>query len=825
MEKIKQQNTLQFVLGEETRPKVDFMEDGIATINIESSIFYKQYSLAMTSIAELVAYNKALKGKEMQNEHFIHNNIIVFNGDRGSGKTSCMLSVKELLCNGHLKQKCLSKLDITDVQRNVLTDTDFFSTKIIEPIFFDEKHNILELFIGTLFGNFREFGKHLSQEKRYVLLELFSNAKKDLSLLNGSVNLSEDDNLEQLDDLVASMNIKKSLWELVGKYLEIMYPSSNAQLVLCIDDIDLNMTEGYHMIDQIRKYLNIPGLIILLAIKMDQLANVIRIKYSKDYEPLLKQNHENNEDEKKYEEIINQIVERYITKLFPLSQRITMPAVEDILKRNMNLLMENGEFGYTLSPLKNGILELIFSRTRMLFYNSDRQVSFIIPRNLRELLNFLHFLYNMKNAQNHTEAIPNIIHFKNYFYGTWCANNLKENDLLFMRKTQYFLTAININSSIINFLKERFPIFAELENKENDKDSHIRELAYILNKENIMFNLSLGDVMACLDWLNKVCNKDEDLKLLFAIKTFYSMVLYENFKYKDEILAEEDLSKREIINKQTLTKNETNYGDIVNGAFFNSEYMNVAPYEKDNSLSRCRRIIDNKLLMALFEYLKNEDESPLLALNISEIEKANQKLLQQILEFFILTTSFVYEAKDKDKDDILPKYRRRNEVYYERIISPKRKFICFDILSIFYNLLNVEKTYERFNFPRKWDKRLYQEMLGQIKGVDKLKVEKLLYKVNLRNVEVIEQISYLLQRNRPDSGTDSIELYKKIFETLASYKNQTYDSVDIGYECFSALVEFFERLSKTKTEKEIFERIYFDKEYSESKESQWKTVI
>ena len=113
-----------------------------------------------------------------------------------------------------------------------------------------------------------------------------------------------------------------------------------------------------------------------------------------------------------------------------------------------------------------------------------------------------------------------------------------------------------------------------------------------------------------------------------------------------------------------------------------------------------------------------------------------------------MTTSFVYEAKDKDKDDILPKYRRRNEVYYERIISPKRKFICFDILSIFYNLLNVEKTYERFNFPKKWDKRLYQEMLGQIKGVDKLKVEKLLYKVNLRNVEVIEQISYLLQRNR-----------------------------------------------------------------------------
>ena len=115
----------------------------------------------------------------------------------------------------------------------------------------------------------------------------------------------------------------------------------NSQLVLCIDDIDLNMTEGYQMIDQIRKYLNIPGLVILLAIKMDQLANVVRIKYSKDYEALL--NHRDYVDENKYKEIINQIAERYITKLFPLNQRISMPAVEEILKRDMKIFRENGE--------------------------------------------------------------------------------------------------------------------------------------------------------------------------------------------------------------------------------------------------------------------------------------------------------------------------------------------------------------------------------------------------------------------------------------------------------------------------------------------------
>jgi len=827
---------LQFVLGEETRPKVDFQEKGITPIAIEHSIFYKQYSLAMTSIAELIAYNKVLKEKNVQNEHSIRNNIIVFNGDRGSGKTSCMLAVKEMLCSNNAKQKYLSDLEITNAQKEVLNNTNFYPTEVLDPIFFDENHNILELFIGTLFSSFKTIGKEVGQEKRYALLELFSKAKRNLSLLNKN-GISDDDNLEQLDDLVASMNIKKSLWQLVEKYLEFVYPSENSQLILCIDDIDLNMTEGYQMIDQIRKYLNIPGLVILLAIKMDQLANVIRIKYSKDYEALLKNG--NQVDENKYKEIINQIAERYITKLFPLKQRISMPAVEDILKRDMKIFQEDGKkVVENLTPLKGGILKMIYSRTRMFFYNSDRQVNFIIPRNLRELLNFLHFLCTMKEAKDHIEAIPNIIHFKSYFYGTWCTNNLKEDDLAFMRTTQHFLTAVNINSSIIHYLKERFSILAELENKESDKDSHIKELSYILNKENIIFNLSLGDVMACLDWLGKVCQKDEDLKLLFAIKVFYSMALYENFKYKDEILNENEKFENEIINKQTLTTNETNYGDIVNGNFFNSEYMNVAPYDKEG-ISRCRRVIDNKLLAYILSLFNKESfetryakagkkieiriKIPELDFEINEvirqkIAKSDRDKLRKILEFFILTTSFVFDAKEIEKGEILPKYRRRNEVYYEKKISNNRKYICFDILSIFYNLLYVNKAYDRFGLSVLDENSLYADVLEHVNTAKPEKRKELLhYKLNIRNVEMLEQISYLLQRKRPDSGADSVELYKKMFSTLSDYSIQTYDNVikSIDYGFFKAITVFLDELSGV--EKDVFESIFYEKDSAHGK--------
>ena len=46
------------------------MENGITSIAVENSIFFEQYSLALTSIAELVAYNKALRDTNAEVSRF-----------------------------------------------------------------------------------------------------------------------------------------------------------------------------------------------------------------------------------------------------------------------------------------------------------------------------------------------------------------------------------------------------------------------------------------------------------------------------------------------------------------------------------------------------------------------------------------------------------------------------------------------------------------------------------------------------------------------------------------------------------------------------------
>ena len=98
----------------------------------------------------------------------------------------------------------------------------------------------------------------------------------------------------------------------------------------------------------------------------------------------------------------------------------------------------------------------------------------------------------------------------------------------------------------------------------------------------------------------------------------------------------------------------------------------------------------------------------------NQIAGSNREKLRKILEFFILTTSFVFDAKDNEKGEILPKYRRRNEVYYEKNILYNRKYICFDILSIFYNLLNVSKAYERFGLSVRTENSLYAAVLQHV---------------------------------------------------------------------------------------------------------------
>lgn len=940
MENIK---TFNFVLGEETRPKIESFNN---REDIQNSIFFEQYKKALECIADFVMQSPNDSQNQSDNANFTkqqsYNNIFVFIGDRGSGKTSCMLTVNDILTSNNNFNNTINSIfeeipmpeqkdnketlilkkkrerirnEINEYYKNIrstFSEYRFLNCGTIDPTLFDNKHNILELFIGTLYKKISDYIKkqdYFQYNSKYdKIVKAFQDVKEHLTLLMEARQQSEyEDALQDIHDLTSVIDIKHDINTLINYYLSYIEESTssrNTKLVLSIDDIDLNMSNAYTMIEQIRKYLSHPNLIILMAIKMGQLANVIRINYFNEFKVLLKQERDTKEINNNYQETINEIVERYMVKLFPLNQRIYLPDIEKILNKKMVVYKPDKYRKYTKIEdsdneiLKYQILNLIYLKFRILFYNTPQKTSYIVPRNLRELLNLITLLYKLDDAPTHVEASRNQPFFKQYFENIWCKNNLDEQGQQIIRRLRKMRDAIGLNKTTIQLLHQRFIKVID----EGKSDNTDKEIVNIVNPANMMYNISLGDMIAYLSWLEKICYDDYDMKLLFAVKTFYSFKLYESYRNANysstEYQTKEEKEELTIINQDPLPFNLTEYEDILSGSFLNSQYIDVAPDEK-NIISRSRRIINIQSINNLIKLLSSHKEGisrdyPLI-INKFYQKYHNQipELLQKDLEFFMLTSVYIADSKDikERKDNATPieqskNFRTQKAIYYKFNVALNRKYLCIDVLSIFYNLLDVERTYRRYeaynpesewhkgtssdglytnilkyicigefldvlrslnikkiptqkevltningqeniedicretwnllnNMQRNIMKSAYEECFHRIKEWDEKTAQeyeqKLRYKIHIRNVELLQQIAFLLELKRKDGSSDNISILKEIFNALGNFKIIIHNENNISFEFFNAVRDFLDDNLKyfpRNLEYNVFNKLY-----------------
>lgn len=355
---------LYFNIGQESRPVIEKLTEQ----NVKKSLFFEQYKNAFDSLS---SYLKVLKNKdEEENEPL--NNIFAFIGERGAGKTSCMLSVANELTNK-------SENSILDNYQEVKKLT-FHKLSMIDPSFFDEKHGIIAEILASLYNEYRITEKSNNSFEKTEILGKFADLQKDFNCLLASDAEKPYDDLEQLVSLSAAVNLRANFGELVTMFMKYI-GKPDGKLIIMIDDIDLHTNQATIMVEQIRKYLVQPNVVILLAIKLDQLAMLKRQQYTIEYKELL-------EKGKVSEEVIDEMVERYLTKLIPFDQRIFMPTAQEFLGWELTIKSIQGETE-DFSSVRMAIPELIFRKTRYLFYNTALKTSYIVPRNLRELRSLL----------------------------------------------------------------------------------------------------------------------------------------------------------------------------------------------------------------------------------------------------------------------------------------------------------------------------------------------------------------------------------------------------------------------------------------------------
>lgn len=754
------------------------------------------------------------------------NNIISFLGDRGTGKTSCLLSIKKI---------------IEDRNRSGISADEFKEIEfmpIIDPSFFDDNHNILEIFIGELYRNFRIISKdwnrkHKSEQEDLKDLQgYFTGVKKALKYIDQS-NRNFDDEHSELLSLSDGVNLSVLIGNLISSYLKV---TNKHFLVVSVDDIDMHHNHAFEMMEQIRKYLIQWNVAVLLAAKHEQLQHSVCRDLFKGYKDVV-------DKSISYGDIM-EMAERYLNKFLPMDQRMFMPGHKEFYDSYPLTIISKGtdKEPDKYSSVQFAVLSLIFQKCGYLFYNSDDQSSLIIPRNLRELRHLITLLYNMESRHDGKEVHEtNKALFKNYFFDQWLH--------LFPQRHREWLTSliresdlVKINKIVISYLAKTYnlvPSYLYEEPEEFDSlDSDTKRLCEIVNESNKLGNLSIGDVIFVLDKIIDISDSSDTYTLIFFIKTLYSMLIYEAY---DALSSEATEKERENERENELPKLrkapnfvKDDYFRIVGYNFFNLTGETFLPPASGSRTSREIVPIDGlKLFNEIREILDTKDDF------IAGSVVNDERLRFNLVEFFILTTYRKFESKSGEyKASEIDFWRAAPHTMYFRQIPTNTRNLLFDVTAPFVNMINPEAAYRRFDskffdLALSYKDSILNKLYNHYRRYQGKRNEKadLMSRIAIRNIEVLCDIQNWLKHQRftlRPEGNGDIGLLRNFYRLFGSstnrYQIKTYDEIppdkhqsikyhDIDFRPLAILENFLSELIEADKNEQstiinVFKRIY-----------------
>lgn len=823
---------LLFTKGDETRPKLENLRDEEI---LKSSIFADIYDSAFSLIKEISESTKEQNNKNNRER----NNIIAFIGERGSGKTSCLKSIYYSLEKQQNNPRPYPINEINVSYNNQLP--------IIDPSYIDEQSNIIEIVIAHMFSTFKREvndNRHSFEgdklEKKRELVKKFQNVKEALDCTNVRYSrFASNDSIEQLSKLASGSNLHNSMEELVKCYLDYFKSEDdNAQqmLVIAIDDLDVQTNHTYQMVEQIRKYLIIDNVIILMGVKLVQLSDLIKKKFVEDFK-----------DKNNYltlNEQIDDMVARYLMKLLPLSHRLNLPMYTEI--PNIELEVKGDNVGKIDGlTIEDATLKIIYAKTHMMFYNTYEHNSMIVPLNLRELLNLLSMITSMRSLHEISSdkersdiKRKNREKFRHYFVESWCLDKLSSKQCFFIKEVES-CDAANINKFIIDYL------YREYESIFRDEKCKIDKA--IVNLHNRGYNVSIADVYYILDHLIGI-DESSIKRLVFAIKTIYSIRLYDAFyemmsqeslDLHSKLLADYQIKDNQIKSKAYKAINKNNH-------MFDYEKMIGGNMLYIDSTKDClyTGVVSTSVLQTIYNGIVEKYNS-LPDKSYKQIQSRLDVNAFNVFEFFLLSTN--YYSK--------PSYARTNKLCHYNSFPvrgyPSTGYMTFNFTSIMSNIIRYYNLYRKYKHMAESNIYYNNESFNTFFDiVHKLEEKSLIYKiitkvgekvddryeviedVAIHNIEVLELLEdYLGNINKlrlPQGDNENPNRVLKFIDNLSYFKyyrytGDTYDMYkDFGYKCISVICESLNKMNAEA--KELFYYIYNTSSYEKPDSNNSKPI-
>lgn len=766
---------LTFKIGEETRPvklNKDSYKDNLLSIQI---------SKALELVEEFFPVNKE-NVKNNSNDIPV-NKTISFLGDRGTGKSSCLKSLVNILSE---KRKDICLLEP------------------VEPAYFDKHRNIMELIIGTMFRKYENWLDEQQDASRHnLLVELgraFQEVKRDLQYIVSDC-CQEDSELEDLQGLASSIGLGASVNKLVDAFL---FMEKKDYMLITIDDIDLNASLAFEMAEQIRKYLIMDKVVVCIAGKSEQLSDAIRQSYIHLYKQLLDHGQISIDE-------ISAMTEAYMVKFLPIYSRIYMPTQDDYVDCRL-VIVDNTDNKHEYESVKIALLELIFVKTRFLFYNSEGQTSLIVPTNLRELRALMLMLFMMPNYDKKAEMGKEVTNkenknaFLNYFFNTWTTclspnNRIFANLLIKEKEPSLF------NHLVINELKRKFKLSDVVSNPS------VPDWSILMKESCVNYNLSIGDVTVVMDYVSNTRTDIETRRLLFFIKSLYSIRLYQ---YYDELtdalhmeIAEQqnEREKRTPELRNNVLQGVSKLSQLIGGSFYTISGDQVIRPERNPDRTRERGLLDGEEIKKLINEIGDALQ-----------DDASKKKLR-LVEFLMLISSHYFYTKSSNINNEEPSnsYRERSEVYYTRNLSSAGN-IRYDVTAPFFNLIDIKATYNRFSrtifsVAENCEDSLYRKMLAfcnenKDAGEDGIKQRhNYLSATTIRNMEICGDLYQSMLSNRDKCDEKSMaRQFHEFYKGIADYGISSYDyDDDERYEIkllpFKIISDFLDEISDEELEK------------------------
>ena len=470
--------------------------------------------------------NAAGKNKEGEPNHATeHNNIIVFTGDRGSGKSTVMRTfIKEI------KEKPRKDGDNSTEENKSI----HILMPIIDPTVFAEDERLIGAIVSHIFDAVKtamdDPNERPNNEATRKVYECCDSVHAALKVVYTGVKVAvqnEIDSLESLERLTSTTLLRVKLHDLFEKF---MIWGGYGTLIIPIDDLDMKLQGNYDLLEEIRNYLCKQGVVVVMSVKFEQLTDSIEQHFKEQLKGLPPTS--NALDAQPAE-----MASKYLQKLLPTPRRIALPVFRAERLPNYKVKIfaspeqdpEKGAEG----NLVNKFLELIYRKTGIVLVKNHDESHGLLPHNLRALNHLFNMLTRLKDIGNfedkskRAELEHNLNRIEEWVLDSACSNSVPRGLARIAREF-----AIRPTTGIHAYLIKELDIYsAKSEMRSCDGEKIIEKglfagntaIKTMLAPDALPENISIGDALYVLNILESLNPSEGFYHFVAIIKMLYSI--------------------------------------------------------------------------------------------------------------------------------------------------------------------------------------------------------------------------------------------------------------------------------------------------------------